>query len=223
MSEQKPDAATERPDHQRWNYNIHYMAPLLGTLPEGARTAVDVGCGEGYLARRLASRGLAVTAIDSDPAAIARARAQGHTVDLLDSPTDAPVASSSITYLVGDGMTEPAGTFDVVTASAVLHHLELDEGLERLKALVAPGGRLLVVGMANASWPQDLPRDVWASILEKFHRLFRGYWDHGCACVWPAPHSYRDVRRAAERVLPGSAYRRETMYRYTLTWDSPAS
>ncbi|WP_062389121.1 class I SAM-dependent methyltransferase [Demequina iriomotensis] len=218
MSETTPQDAKERPDHQRWNYNIHYMQPLVANLPETARTALDVGCGEGYLARRLAARGLEVTAIDVDPAAIARARAQGCTVELLDSTEQSP----SITYLAGDALEEELGTYDVVTASAVLHHMDLEAGLTRLRDLVAPGGRLVVVGMATPNWPQDLPRDVWATFVDKFQRLFRGYWDHGCDCTWPAPHSFRDVRGAAERLLPGAVYERELLWRYTLTWDAPA-
>ena len=219
MSEETPAEAKERPDHQRWNYNIHYMRDLLPTIPDGARTALDVGCGEGYLARRLAERGLEVTGVDSDAAAIARARAQGHVVELLEGEGESP----SITYRVGDVLTEDLGEFDVVTASATLHHLDLDAGLARLRDLVAPGGRLLVVGMARSGWPQELPRDVWATFVDKFHRLFRGYWDHGCECTWPAPHGYADVREASARILPGSTYTRQLLWRYTLTWDRPAA
>ncbi|SEJ66526.1 class I SAM-dependent methyltransferase [Demequina mangrovi] len=222
MSDETPTDAKVRPDHQRWNYNIHYMQPLVAALPEHARTALDVGCGEGYLARRLAARGLEVTGIDVDAAAIARARAQGHTVELLDSTEEEPAQSPSITYRVGDALAEEHGTYDVVTASATLHHLDLEEGLTYLRDRVAPGGRLVIVGMATPNWPQDLPRDVWATFVDKFHRLFRGYWDHGCDCVWPAPHSFKDVRAAAERLLPGSDYTRELLWRYTLTWDRPS-
>lgn len=225
MSESTSAAPKERPDHQRWNYNIHYQRPLVADLPETARTALDVGCGEGYLARRLAERGLEVTGLDVDAGAITRARAQGHQVDLLDAGPDPdhPAQSPSITYRLGDVMTEQLGTYDVVAAVATLHHLDLEAGLARLAELVAPGGRLFVVGMAASNWPQDLPRDVWATFVDKFHRLFRGYWDHGCECVWPAPHSFRDVREAAGRVLPGAVYTRELLWRYTLVWDKPAA
>ncbi len=219
MTEQTPAAAKERPDHQRWNYNIHYQRELVPTIPETARTALDVGCGEGYLARRLAERGLEVTAIDVDPEAIARARTQGHTVELLEGDGESP----SITYSVADVMTASLDQYDVVTAIATLHHLDLEEGLARLGDLVAPGGRLLIVGMAKSNWPADLPRDVWATFVDKFHRLFRGYWDHGCACAWPAPHTFADVAQAAPRILPGSEYTRQLLWRYTLTWDKPSA
>lgn len=207
-----------RPDHQRWNYNIHYQQTLVVNLPDHARTALDVGCGEGFLARRLAARGFTVTGIDTDPDAIARARAQGHTVELLDGDQQSP----SITYKVADVFTADLPQYDVVMAVASLHHMDLEQGLERLASLVAPGGRLAIVGMAKSDWPLDLPRDAWATFVDKFHRLFRGYWDHGCECVWPAPHGFGDVKRESARLLEGSTYHRELLWRYTLTWDRPA-
>lgn len=47
----------------------------LGELPVGTRT-LDLGCGNGYIARRLARAGARVTAIDSSAELIARARAR---------------------------------------------------------------------------------------------------------------------------------------------------
>ena len=48
---------------------------------------------------------------------------------------------------------EPA---DVVYAGAMLHHVDLHAGLARLRDLVSPGGRLLVVGLAASEYPRDL-------------------------------------------------------------------
>ena len=36
-----------------WNHNIHYHRLILDAVPPGARRALDVGCGEGTLARQL--------------------------------------------------------------------------------------------------------------------------------------------------------------------------
>jgi len=36
---------------RRWNHNIHYHRRILGAIPENAQRALDVGCGEGMLAR----------------------------------------------------------------------------------------------------------------------------------------------------------------------------
>jgi len=58
----------------RWNHNIHYHSVILGAVPTGARTALDVGCGEGLLTRSLRGMVPNVTGIDIDPASIELAR-----------------------------------------------------------------------------------------------------------------------------------------------------
>ena len=61
-----------------WNHNVHYQPLILGAVPPGCGQALDVGCGDGMLARRLAERCAEVTGIDRDPRMIALARAQAH-------------------------------------------------------------------------------------------------------------------------------------------------
>ena len=39
-----------------WNHNVHYQPVILNAVPPGCRTALDVGCGDGLLASRLAAR-----------------------------------------------------------------------------------------------------------------------------------------------------------------------
>lgn len=38
---------------ERWNHNLHYHRAILDTVPDRCRRALDVGCGEGSLARDL--------------------------------------------------------------------------------------------------------------------------------------------------------------------------
>ena len=42
-----------------------------------------------------------------------------------------------------------AHRFDLITMVAVLHHLPLAPALDQVRQLLAPGGRLLVVGLAR--------------------------------------------------------------------------
>jgi 2-polyprenyl-3-methyl-5-hydroxy-6-metoxy-1,4-benzoquinol methylase len=44
-----------------WNHNTHYHDIVLRNVPRGCGEALDVGCGDGLLARRLAPRAAHVT------------------------------------------------------------------------------------------------------------------------------------------------------------------
>ncbi len=195
------------PDRRRFNHTIRYQNQLLANLPEGVRTAIDAGCGEGLAARTMARDGLTVTGIDADEPSIERARAQD---------------CDGITYVVGDIFETDLEPADVVYSGALLHHMDVDVGLERLKSWVAPGGRLCIVGAARATW-RDLPREMAGSLAEKAFALVKGSsWKHGSPTVWPPPHTYREVRAASMRILPGAEYKARILWRYTIVWDRPS-
>jgi ubiquinone/menaquinone biosynthesis C-methylase UbiE len=58
-----------------WNHNAYYQRLILAAVPWGAHRGLDVGCGAGELAARLAERVEHVDALDCDPGMIAAARA----------------------------------------------------------------------------------------------------------------------------------------------------
>jgi len=58
-----------------WNHNIHYYDLVLRSVPKGCRRALDAGCGQGLLARRLAARSEEVIAMDIDHDTLMRAKA----------------------------------------------------------------------------------------------------------------------------------------------------
>jgi SAM-dependent methyltransferase len=64
------------PEPEPWNHNIHYHPLILGAVPDGCQRGLDVGCGEGRLARDLRQVVPHVVAIDCDRPVIDRARQQ---------------------------------------------------------------------------------------------------------------------------------------------------
>nr|WP_300142588.1 class I SAM-dependent methyltransferase [Propionicimonas sp.] len=193
----------------RWNHNLHYHRLILAGVPAGARTALDVGTGDGLLARDLHLIVPEVTAIDVDADVLERARA----------------VDAAVHWTLGDVLTHPlpADGFDVVASVAVLHHFpDPDAGLRRLADLTAPGGLLAVVGLARSTSLLDFAHDVAGTVQHQYLSRRRGFWDHTAPTVWPPPHSYREVRRLASRVLPGVRWRRLPLWRYALLWHKPA-
>ncbi|MFF0635848.1 class I SAM-dependent methyltransferase [Nocardia sp. NPDC004151] len=196
------------PDAERWNHNIEYH-PLLADAVSGAENVLDVGCGEGMLARRIRRAGATVTGIDPDPASIALAREQ--------SPDD------DITYLEADFLTHsfPPESFDGIVSVAALHHMDTVEALTRMRTLLRPGGTLAVIGMARSTFPADLPWEAAALLTSIKDRLFRAQWAHPSPVVWPPPQTYPETRRTAAELLPGVRYRRHLLWRFSLIWTKP--
>ncbi|RFU82262.1 class I SAM-dependent methyltransferase [Streptomyces triticagri] len=195
-----------------WDHNAHYHRWILRTLPRRFGRALDVGCGTGDLARALAGRARSVDALDADAATVARGRAL--------TPPTAPV-----TYTVGaapDAL--PPGPYDVITCVAALHHLPFTESLERFRAELAPGGTLVVVGLARSATRRDRLREVVSVPLNVLMALVKNGGRQVprpaamTAPVRPPTMTLAEIAHEAELVLPGVRVRGRLFWRYTLVW-----
>ncbi|MDA2806755.1 class I SAM-dependent methyltransferase [Nocardiopsis suaedae] len=195
-----------------WNTNVARHRGILRAVPQGCTRALDVGCGDGLLARRLAAVCPDVTGIDASPDMTALARAQH---------ADAP----GLDLLTGDFLTAdlPEGAFGFVCSVSTVHHMDFTAALERMRALLRPGGVLAVVGLAREDGPADLA--IWtacAPVVRTAKVALRARGPQGMPEADPQM-SYAQVRRSAHRLLPGVRYRRHVLRRYSLTWRKPRS
>jgi 2-polyprenyl-3-methyl-5-hydroxy-6-metoxy-1,4-benzoquinol methylase len=192
-----------------WNHNLHYHPLILRALPDPCASALDVGCGEGALARELAGRAKRVVAIDRHAPTLALARR--HDV------------ASNVELVLGDFLThafEPC-SFEAVVSIAALHHMGMAPALERMRALVQPGGALAVVGIARSRSPADFAFDAAGFVVHRVLARTRTPWESAAPTLWPPPETYTEARRIAERVLPGVRFRRHVLFRYSLLWTKP--
>jgi SAM-dependent methyltransferase len=205
-----------------WNHNEHFHGWLLRNLPGRRQAAVDVGCGTGVLAGKLASRFARVTGIDADAgmATAASARLAGEPrVSIMRCAFDAFAEAA------GDGET------DLITMVAVLHHLDLGDTLQRIPRLLAPGGRLLVVGLAKVGSPADVAVDLISAAANPVMGLIKhprparpageAAPDEPVMPVRAPSATLAEIAAAASACLPGATIRRRLFFRYTLRWDKP--
>jgi SAM-dependent methyltransferase len=194
----------------RWNHNIHYHRLISEAVPAGCQRALDVGCGEGMLARRLADRIPRVAGIDQDAASIELARRQDQ--------------DGKIDLICGDFLTHPfaPASFGMITSVAALHHMDARAAFGRMSLLLEPGGTLAIVGLARSRLPADLPWDAAAVVANLGYRLTKTYWEQPSPTVWPPPLSYAEMRALSGQALPGVRYRRHLLWRYSLIWVKPA-
>lgn len=130
------DSFAERFTEWTETTNPKQYGQLLGdVVPATVDHALDVGCGAGTLTLWLASRAQRVTGLDLAPAMIdiaGRRRAQA--------------AARNVDFVVGSADVPPfaAGSFDLIVSDAAMHDTELARSLPALRALVRPGGRVVL-------------------------------------------------------------------------------
>ncbi|WP_336158564.1 class I SAM-dependent methyltransferase [Amycolatopsis sp. VC5-11] len=202
-----------------FDHNHHYHPALLRLLPPGPGRALDVGCGDGRFARKLAAAGMTVEGIDTSAEMITRATSAG-------SP-----GPGTAEYRRADVTTDPLEpeAYAYISCLASLHHVPF-ETVTRLRDALVPGGVLAVLGCARPSRPGDYARELVAVPANLAARLIVFAGDRlngGPDPVAKAPVHMKfppltDVRRDAARLLPGSTVRPLVFWRYLLTWRKPA-
>lgn len=194
-----------------FDHNHAYHRLLLRHVPTGAGTALDVGCGSGRFARRLAATGLSVEGIDRSGQMIAIARALG---------------PDTITYRHDDVTTAELGRYDFISCLASLHHVPF-ETVTKLRAALNPGGILAVLGLAKPRSVADWATwGVLAPPVNLAARIVVAAADHlggGADPVATPPIKDWDmtmtqVRRESARLLPGSTVRPRLFFRYLLVY-----
>jgi SAM-dependent methyltransferase len=202
-------------DSDPWSHNSHYHGAMMKAVPRGCERALDVGCGQGALTRRLRSVIPHVTGIDRDQRSIELARSHPQVGD--------------IDYVFDDFLTAPLepGSFDLITAVASLHHMDGEQALARMADLLNPGGVLAVFGVAANGSVADLPLEVPSAVGNRLH-LAASRRKHPPATytspvILPPPLTYGETRKLAARVLPGARFRRRMYWRYSLLWTKTAA
>ena len=195
-----------------WNHNVAFHRRIVRDAARRGGSALDVGCGDGLLLERLATVCRRVVGLDPDEQTVARARGRLKQI---------PQAEVLLDDVMDPDLPQRIGTFETVSCVATLHHLPLEPALARLRELVAPSGRLIVVGLAaNKSlwdWMLSALAVLPLRVVGALHRETR---DIG-AVTRPPRESLAEIRAAASRILPEARIRRRFYYRYTLMWDRP--
>ncbi|MFK0157879.1 class I SAM-dependent methyltransferase [Streptomyces sp. NPDC090499] len=193
-----------------WNHNVHYHPVVLDAVPDGCRAALDVGCGDGLLAAKLATRAESVTGVDRSAEMIRLAQKRD---------------AGNVTFVEGDyldGAALDEEGYDFVSAVAVIHHAPFDDAIDRLVGLLAPGGRLVVVGLAYNRTLLDWTISGCGVPASRLNARLRGGKRAPSDMPVEDPiMNWGEVRQATAHLLPGRRYRRRLLWRYTVVWDKP--
>ncbi|QNK58720.1 bifunctional 2-polyprenyl-6-hydroxyphenol methylase/3-demethylubiquinol 3-O-methyltransferase UbiG [Paenibacillus sp. PAMC21692] len=192
-----------------WNHNTAFHAELVNDAKRRGGRVLDIGCGEGLLLERLAPHVALAVGIDPDNDAVGRARKRLG-------------AGSNTELIAGDFMAmsvpPPEERYQTITCVATLHHMELRPALLHMRRFLAPGGRLLVVGLsANKTATDYIVAGLHMMPIKLMDKLQGGMQEIGVKLAEPR-ESLDEIKRTASEVLPGAKAKRRFYYRYTLTW-----
>ena len=208
-------------DDEGWTTNNHYHDFLLKHVPQNCEDALEIGCGTGAFARRLAERCKRVIGLDLSSEMIRVARSRSSQFDNLE-------------FQLADAMTWdfPESQFDFVCSIATLHHLEQRELLLKIRDALRPRGVLVVLDLVESNSLLERMFDVIGLGVSGGLRLIHNGRLKPPAAVRKAweQHGQHDsystvsqVRALADEILPGSNVRRHLFWRYSLVFQKPAS
>ena len=148
-------------------------AVVAAVLDAAPRSVLDLGCGEGWLVRRLAAQGIEAIGVDAIPALVEQARSAGGGDFRVASYAD--LAAGKLGLRV-----------DLAVCNfALLGRESVEDLLRALPALLKPGGRLIVQTLHPVSACGDLAyEDGWRE----------GSWSgFGADFTDPAPWYFRTL------------------------------
>ena len=149
-------------------------AIIAAVLRAAPHRVLDVGCGEGWLARALSTRGCKVVGIDASEALIASARVLGGAVFETMTYADFPTRAAKI-----------GASFDTVVCNFSLLEADIAPVLETLRDVLNPRGRL-VVQTVHPWVANGLERYVDGWRVEEFA-------DFGAGFTEPMPWYFRTL------------------------------
>jgi ubiquinone/menaquinone biosynthesis C-methylase UbiE len=198
-------------------HNDHYHNFLLRHLPTNCHDALDIGCGTGAFARRLAERSQRVLAIDLSGEMIRIAREQS-------------AQFPNIEFQLADirDVPFPIASFDCIATIATLHHLPFPEMLLKMKTALKPGGVLMVLDLFEPVGLSDSLLNLLAVPVSTSLRLIhqgrllprrevRDAWAaHERHDLYP---TMREVHALCASVLPGAKIKKHLLWRYSIVWQ----
>jgi 2-polyprenyl-3-methyl-5-hydroxy-6-metoxy-1,4-benzoquinol methylase len=193
-----------------WNHNSHFHNYLLRQLPSNIDRVLDVGCGLGIFALKLSEKSEFVDALDVDGEILEEASKQHNAYNIFYRHAN---------FLEAD---LPENYYDAIVSIAALHHMDLEAALDKMKALLRPSGKLLILGL----YREETIVDYMYSFISVPLNLVYSIWHRKStaipqkvAPIRSAQLSLKQIETAIDNVMPGFRLKRHLFWRYSLIWQ----
>jgi SAM-dependent methyltransferase len=172
---------------------------------------LDIGCGFGLFAFKLATRSQQVDALEVEGFVLRQALTRHYAPNIAYQQADFLKASL------------PKNSYDLIVSIASIHHMDLELALIKIKELLQPSGKLLILGLYREETPLDylysmvsVPVNlIYLNWYQASNRVSAGPPVPTC----PAKLSLRQIKSVANHLLPGFHLQRHLFWRYSLSWQ----
>jgi 2-polyprenyl-3-methyl-5-hydroxy-6-metoxy-1,4-benzoquinol methylase len=138
------------------------QAILLAVMGRQPERVLDLGCGEGWLLRALADRGIEAVGVDGDATLVEAARTAG----------SSPAHVASYEELA-EAKVDVGSDYDLICANFALLHQDIIPLLAAMNALLVPGGTLVIQTLHPWTAAAGDYQDGWR---EETFAAFEGQW-----------------------------------------------
>ena len=195
-----------------WNHNLHYHAMLLKKMPVPCETALDIGSGTGLFASKLSQKAKRVAALEPDQSSAEQARRE-------------TAGNSNLSHIRSSFLEHDfqAARFDCISALASLHHMDFEPALRKMRSLLNPKGRILILGLYKEKSLLDylisLPA-IPANIVKNAVSEKVAVGEQSMITT-EARMGLNEIRQSADALLPGCRVKRHLFWRYSIVWEKP--
>lgn len=192
-----------------WNHNYAYHRWVSEKVGKRNRI-LDVGCGDGTLALYLRTTENNILGIDMSDASIQRANRKN------------TYRNVSFIRTAFEDFQENSHKYDAITFVASIHHMDMENAIEKAKKLLAKNGVLIIVGLAKPSslfdWIVEFARIIPSKIVSTMMKNTTSEeLDIEVSYHFP---TMKKVRQICNEKLYGYTLRYGLHYRYLLTWEN---
>ena len=197
-----------------------YEKFLARQIPSRAETILDVGCGMGRLAAKLAAPNRTIMGVDLS-------------LEMISQASTLEDAAGQLVFRCGNflDMEFPPGGFDCVISSASLHHMPTEKAIQQMLKLLRPRGTLVIHDLRSSSGALDracLAAAGAVNCIERFIRSGQLFPEPALREAW-ARHGAREtyltmdeVHLLANHLLPSAKVYRHWFWMYTIVWREPS-
>lgn len=192
-----------------WNHNIHYHDFILENLPQSKTKALDIGSGDGLFASKLTRFFNEVVCLEPDK--------ESYKYSKKEHDSNPRMEHKNITL---DDYDVNGSKHDLITSIASIHHMDLEQSLSKMKMMLTPNGKLVILGLYKESSFVDYFLSAIAIVPNLIKTMLSEpeSTPNYSMKVTPAKMTIKEIKEVASNILGNYSFKRHLFWRYSIVY-----